>query len=448
LIGTLVALLTLASLAPAPAAAANAVANPSFESSLSGWIGWQATLKRVSVTGAPSGSWVAKATRTTSPSTRYSIGTSATIATTTAGAPCTATAWVKSGATSAVGKQVNLVIREWKSGAIVRSTNSADATLGTGWKQLTTTITPTASGNGVDIYVLQSGAASGDALLTDMLTLSCQTTTTTTPPPPPPPNLQPSNVAMPPVRSGYKVKSTTTFDVDQALGQPPNAAMLEVFRPRPSVAQDCTYKDSSGRGTYCWKRTTSVHDGMMDIWLHSESPGQGTITHNPLGTVHYVAAPLAQAGDLDQFDVHLVAKYADVPGRKMAHLLWAYGTNENGEDDFPEGKLDGGSCKGNAFHHWARPTKGQEAWPACIDFNDWHLYTMQFRRKGLGGSGDPGYIRFLLDGKQIGQSTTYVSPNPMHWVGQIETYLSGQPLPATASQGHIYWDSFRIDVPA
>src|SRR5687768_6443532 len=43
----------------------NLVANPSFETNTTGWMGWQSTISRVSLTGAPNGSYVVKVTRST-----------------------------------------------------------------------------------------------------------------------------------------------------------------------------------------------------------------------------------------------------------------------------------------------------------------------------------------------------------------------------------------------
>jgi len=43
----------------------DATSNPSFESSLTGWMGWQASLTRVALSGAPNGSYVVKVSRST-----------------------------------------------------------------------------------------------------------------------------------------------------------------------------------------------------------------------------------------------------------------------------------------------------------------------------------------------------------------------------------------------
>lgn len=264
----------------------------------------------------------------------------------------------------------------------------------------------------------------------------------------PPVDVGVSGFTIPAPRTGYVRLHYTTFPNTQLLGQGPHPDTLQYLRPRPDALHDGTYGDSSGRGTYSWKNTTSEHDGVLDIWLHSSNSGENPLVHNGSGKIHWVSAPLAQAGDRDALDVHLIAKYPMVPGRKIAHLLWAFGTNDNGEDDFPEGKLDGGTDKGNAFHHYG--TNGQQSWQLHTNLQEWHMYTIRYKKNS--------YVEFWFDGSLFARSTTSISVNPMHWVGQIETYLRGQDIPGwdsedntyhgTAGQGHILWDAFAIDVPA
>jgi hypothetical protein len=258
-----------------------------------------------------------------------------------------------------------------------------------------------------------------------------------------------SGIPHPPPRSGYARIDQTDFPNTVPIG-PAHPETLNHLKPRPDVARDATFTDSSGRGHYSWKHTTSEHDGMLDIWLHTENAGQGTRSHVPSGTVHYVSAPLSVVADTvahkKAFDVHLIAKYPVVDGRKIAHLLWNTGTNVNGEDDFPEGKLDGGTDKGNGFHHFFG-TGGQQAWPAHTNLQNWHLYTIRYHAKGYRGHAT-GYIQFLLDGVKISSGsgeTDRICPDGMWYVAQIETFLAGQPIPDPADEGHVYFDWFAID---
>lgn len=270
------------------------------------------------------------------------------------------------------------------------------------------------------------------------------TPTVTPTPSPSPASCDVSGLTIPDTRAGYTREFKLDFCGQQSLGtSTPDPITAVWLRPRPDIARDCSYLDSSQRGHYCWKKTTSEHDGILDQWLHTETTcGMSTTVHDPTGTCNYVNAPLINGGDRDQYSVYLIARFDDIPGRKIAYLNWAWGTNVNGEDDFPEAKLDGGDCKGNAFHHYDLLEKGQQAWQLCIDLNDWHLYEIEFQKRTAERS---GYVTFRLDGAVIGTTTQYVPDDPMHWVGQSETYLSGQTLPYPYPQGHIQWDALALD---
>jgi hypothetical protein len=268
-----------------------------------------------------------------------------------------------------------------------------------------------------------------------------------------------SGIPRPAVRSGYERVAATEFQNQQSAIGPPAPSTAAILRPRPNVAQDGTFTDSSGRGRYSWKHTTREWNGTLDIFLHSENAGQATRTHVPGGSINYCSAPLsnhASAVDMGNgirpkaFDVHVIVKFPLANGYKCAFLLWNTGTNINGEDDWPEGKFDGGTPKGIAAHHYYG-TGGQKVWGDVLTtgngFQDWHLYTTRFHADGYRGH-PTGYINFLLDGVKISSGageTDRICPDGMWWVGQIETFLAGQPIPSPMPSGHVYIDWFAVD---
>jgi hypothetical protein len=142
-------------------------------------------------------------------------------------------------------------------------------------------------------------------------------------------------------------------------------------------------------------------------------------------------------------DVHLVARYPLLPGRKIAHLLWNTGTNVNGEEDHPEGKLDGGNDKGIAVHHYYGG--GQRVWDLDTNLQEWHHFLTRFHCDTPRGS---GFVEFWMDGQLVGRSTDRIPPDPMWYVAQIETYLDGQALPEPDGEGHVLFDAFAVDVPS
>jgi hypothetical protein len=278
----------------------------------------------------------------------------------------------------------------------------------------------------------------------------------------------PSGIPIPSVRSGYTRVSETDFPNQQSAIGPAHPDTAIHWRPRPDAAHDNSSHDSSTRGTYSWDHTTREHDGILDIFFHSEMAGQGNRSHDPLGKIHYVAAPLnnfaTAAGTLKAFDAHVIVRFPTINGRKCAFLLWNTGTNVNGEDDIPEGQWTGGTPKGIAAHHYVGG--GQKVWQPIVNsplgLQNWHLYTIRFHAKGYQGH-PTGYIEFLVDGVEISSAPEKfdrITTDRMWWVMQMETFLKGQAIPGwdqelnggaggyngTAGSGHVEIDWTAVDV--
>lgn len=160
---------TVSVAAPAPGGT-NLVANPSFETDLSGWGSWQATRTRAAAADAPSGSYAVRLAL--SSGTQYTLDDSpSTVPSAPSGATYTAGARVRADSSSAVGERVTLQLRErTASGTTVRTVSGPAVTLTNSFQPLTATIAPGA-GNQVEVIVGQSPAASGDAILVDVISL-------------------------------------------------------------------------------------------------------------------------------------------------------------------------------------------------------------------------------------------------------------------------------------
>ena len=206
--------------------------------------------------------------------------------------------------------------------------------------------------------------------------------------------------------------------------------------PGPGSAGDwrnrqAGYTDSSGRGTYDSGRTVSEHDGVLDVWIHSE------------GDTRYVAAPIALLGDTVGQRISMCMRADVIPGYKIAFLLWPSegNGNERGEIDFPEGKLAAGASPHAFMHYDPKPAGGkqQDAYNSGVSLQDWHVYTMEWHPRA-------GYVSFYVDGWLLGTSTQYVPQGPMHYVMQMETYLGSEPLPPPA-EGHVLVDWVTISTP-
>ena len=150
----------------------NLTTNPSFETNTAGWGIYQATLARVAQADSPNGNYAAKVTRAAG--TFYTIDdTPDEVLGTTAGTAYSGTAYVKAAATSAVGKPVRIVIREWTpAGAMVKETSSTPIILTNAFQAITATgVTAQATGDDVDLYIQQDTAVAGDAFYADLISM-------------------------------------------------------------------------------------------------------------------------------------------------------------------------------------------------------------------------------------------------------------------------------------
>lgn len=259
------------------------------------------------------------------------------------------------------------------------------------------------------------------------------------PPPPPPPPPPPVNVggnrcgSIPGEPAGWARRVQSTFSENTPLGAWPGPVAAKDWRSRTAG-----YKDSSGRGTYDSGKTITEHDGLLDAFIHSE------------GNTRYIAAPIPLIGDTTGQRINICMRADPLPGYKLAFLLWPRdgSGNSRGEIDYPEGKLtlDGA---GNAFMHYDPKPAGnpnQDAYSTGRNYVDWHLYTLEWN-PGSPSSQADDYAAFYVDGVLIGRSTgARVPDGPMHYIMQIETYVSGQALPAPAA-GHVILDWVTISTP-
>jgi hypothetical protein len=175
------------------------------------------------------------------------------------------------------------------------------------------------------------------------------------------------------------------------------------------------FSDTSGIGQYEPAKTLSVHNGDLDIYLH-------TANGTPLG-----AAPEPHVGGKPGGQVFgrysIRWKGARLPGYGLGWLLWPDSNNwKQGEIDFPEGSL---TSTIKAFDHKiGNPSHNVMAYDSGVAFAGWHTTTIEWRPSG---------VTYLLDGKRVAFSRE--SPRkPMHLVMAAAT--NGH-RPARKTAGHI-----------
>jgi beta-glucanase (GH16 family) len=194
------------------------------------------------------------------------------------------------------------------------------------------------------------------------------------------------------------------------------------------------WSDTSKNGTYEPSQVLSVHDGVLDMFIHSANG------------VHMVAAPVpiipgATGGGGGLLYGRYVFRFKSdaIHGYKTAWLLWPDSEvwPQDGEIDFPEGDLDGTI---NAFMHYEGGTSGgsQDGYSSSITYTSWHTGVLEWTAD---------HCSFTIDGNLLGSSTSNIPNTPMHWVLQTETTLDGY-APDDSAQGHVVVDWVAVYVPA
>lgn len=192
---------------------------------------------------------------------------------------------------------------------------------------------------------------------------------------------------------------------------------------------DTAGQKSGGRSGYYPSKVLSVHDGMLDMYLHSENG------------ISMGAAPAPKINGNDQrpfngqlYGIYTVRFRADaLAGFKTAWLLWPDSGKWplDGEIDYPERDLTQNFYA--AMHKTGTDESAVDVFQTNASFQVWNTATMEW---------SPGRVEFFLNGKSIGVSTSGVPTKPMHYILQTESCLPNCPQPDTS--GHVYVDWVAI----
>ena len=181
------------------------------------------------------------------------------------------------------------------------------------------------------------------------------------------------------------------------------------------------FPDSSGNAMFT-KKIISVHDGFLDMYLHTEN---GTV----LG-----AAPVPLISGNGVWKGQTYGRYSIRFKSDSLHdfgagwVLWPDDNNWNeGEIDFPEGSLDNTIA---GFVHCLGHPVDNCAWlfSSSLFASSWHTATIDWK---------PTSVTFYLDGHNMITNTNAVPTALLHWVLQTATN-SGKPTAAVA--GHVLID--------
>ncbi len=223
----------------------------------------------------------------------------------------------------------------------------------------------------------------------------------------------PSGQAMPVGNlPGWQQTFTEDFKTNVAMGGFPGPYA-------PKWASYNGFPDSSGRGLYAQK-ILSVHDGVLDMYLHSENG-------RPLGAA---PVPLVDGGKwggqiYGRFSVRF--KGDPLPGFGSGWLLWPDSGNWNdGEVDFPEGGLSHAIQGYN--HNIGNGAVNSMIVTSTAGWTSWHTATIDWKPTG---------VSFIIDGVNLGTDTRNIPQKALHWV--MQTATSGA-LPAASTAGHVLID--------
>lgn len=193
---------------------------------------------------------------------------------------------------------------------------------------------------------------------------------------------------------------------------------------------DTAGQKDGGRSGYYPSKVLSIHDGVLDMYLHSEKG----ISMGAAPAPKFAANSQAPY-DSQTYGMYSVRFRSDaLQGFKTAWLLWPDSDQwpRDGEIDYPEQDL---AAPFFAALHSVGSTQetASEVFPANASFQTWNTATIEWT---------PGRVEFFLNGKSIGSSTSGVPSLPMHYILQTESCLPACPNPNT--RGHLYVDWIAI----
>lgn len=161
----------------------------------------------------------------------------------------------------------------------------------------------------------------------------------------------------------------------------------------------------------------SVHDGVLDYYLHRDSRGHPVgADPSPLpgGHRYQTYGVWSFCERIAPADHHNLADFHQAPllwPRHFEDWQWA-------ESDFPEADLNARNFSGHAHYGGAgsQDVFNIQSIDAAFDPTRWHVYTQVW---------GPGFRSYYVDGKLVGKSTSRIWSGPERWQLQIEPSAQG-----------------------
>lgn len=179
-----------------------------------------------------------------------------------------------------------------------------------------------------------------------------------------------------------------------------------------------------------------TYDPATTVWVAPSAWGDGQLHvrmwRGASGDVHSAALVPKKVMGLTYGKVEVRFRVsASAPGYKSADMLWGQDQDacSNCEDDFGEGNWNG---QINGFaHHEDMENGNQDGYSTGIPWTTWHTGDIEWT---------PDAVEFWLDGARVGRSTDGVPDQPMDWILQNESALTGATAaPNSSAQMDISW---------
>ncbi|TDK24250.1 glycosyl hydrolase family protein [Arthrobacter crusticola] len=226
---------------------------------------------------------------------------------------------------------------------------------------------------------------------------------------------------------GWKQVFTEDFtDGDVAIGGFPG----QIYSAKWSENYFDGTPDTAGKrgknSGYYPSKVLSVHDGLLDFYLHTENG------------VSMGAAPSPKFAPSSErpFNSQTYGRYAvrfksdALKGFKLAWLLWPDSKQwpQDGELNFPEGDLS--TYIYAAMHGTGAKDNRVDLFRTETPFTGWHTAVMEW---------SPGRVEYFLDGQSIGVSMSDTPNKPMHYILQTESCVKVCPAPGASAHVYVDW---------
>ena len=185
-----------------------------------------------------------------------------------------------------------------------------------------------------------------------------------------------------------------------------------------------TYSAKGAQG-YQPSTVLSVHDGVLDFYLHSDSHGNpvgADPSPVPSGRRYQTYGAWSFCEKVAPADSHRLDDFHQAP------LLWPQNDSDarSAESDFPEADLNALDFSG--FAHYggsgSQDVFDVQSVEPSYDPTQWHVYTQTW---------GPGFRSYYVDGHLAGTSTNQVWSGPERWQLQVEPLGTND-----GGSGHVY----------